>query len=78
MDSDHNAFAHARANYDAERRRINKAANPYAEGTYQHALFVAQQIWDEYMSQIGGCVSQDYARLVSFPSLCAKLGVKAP
>lgn len=64
--------------YHATRALIAKAPNPYADGTYQHALFAALQIWDEYMSQIGKCCAQDYGRLASFPSLCSRLGVELP
>ena len=39
------------------------------------ALQMGLEIHDEYMSQIGTCVSQDYARLNEFPMLCAELGV---
>lgn len=33
------------------------------------------EIFDEYMAQIGICVSQDYAKLNQFPIDCAALGV---
>jgi hypothetical protein len=66
------------ADYHKERRLISRAPNPFGEGTYQHALFTALQIWDEYMSQIGQCCSQDYERLASFPTICARLGVELP
>lgn len=39
-------------------------------------LKVGLEIWDEYLSQIGQCVSQDYGRLNEFPIDCAKLGIK--
>lgn len=39
-------------------------------------LRMGLEIHDEYMTQIGKCVSQDYARLNEFPIECAKLGVK--
>lgn len=45
---------------------------------HRRALLMGLQIWDEYMSQIAHCVSQDYARLNEFPMLCAKLGVELP
>lgn len=39
-------------------------------------LMMGLEIWDEYLSQIGRCVSQDYGRLNVFPMYCEKLGVK--
>lgn len=42
---------------------------------YQAALKTALEIHDEYMGQIGHCVSQDYARLNEFPLQCRGLGV---
>ena len=42
---------------------------------YQAALKTALQIHDEYLSQIGHCTSQDYARLNEFPMTCRDLGV---
>ena len=41
----------------------------------RHALRMGLEIWDEYMSQIGTCVSQDYGRLNKFPMACERLGV---
>jgi hypothetical protein len=64
--------------YFAEREVISHARNPYPESDMRHALFVALQIWDEYMTQLSVCASQDYSRLASFPSLCAKFGVTVP
>ena len=37
---------------------------------------VGLEIWDEYMSQIGTCVSQDYGRLNQFPIDAAAQGIK--
>ena len=42
------------------------------------ALRMGLLIWDEYMSQIKNCVSQDYARLNKFPILCNELGIRLP
>ena len=42
---------------------------------YQAALKTALQIHDEFLSQIGRCTSQDYARLNEFPITCRELGV---
>jgi len=39
-------------------------------------LLIALEIHNEYLSQIGKCTSQDYARLNLFPIDCAKLGIK--
>ncbi len=39
------------------------------------ALKMALEIWDEYMSQIATCVSQDYGRLNEFPMVCSNLGL---
>lgn len=64
--------------YEKTRRLISRAPNPFGKGTYQHALFVALQIWDEYMSQISHCTSQDYARLADFPGMCKTHGVELP
>jgi len=38
-------------------------------------LKMGLEIWDEYLSQIGTCVSQDYGRLNEFPIECKKHGV---
>lgn len=40
------------------------------------ALKMGLEIWDEYLSQIGTCVSQDYGRLNDFPIICKNLGVE--
>jgi hypothetical protein len=41
----------------------------------RRALRMGLEIWDEYMSQIAHCVSQDYGRLNEFPMACERLGV---
>jgi hypothetical protein len=41
----------------------------------RRALRMGLEIWDEYMSQIATCVSQDYGRLNEFPMACERLGV---
>ena len=43
--------------------------------TARKTLRMGLEIWDEYMSQIGHCVSQDYGRLNEFPMACERLGV---
>lgn len=45
-------------------------------GAFHRALKMGLEIHDEYMSQIGNCASQDYARLNNFPILCRELGVE--
>lgn len=39
---------------------------------------VGLEIWDEYMSQIGTCVSQDYGRLNQFPMDAKAAGIELP
>ncbi len=41
----------------------------------RRALRMGLEIWDEYMSQIAHCVSQDYGRLNEFPMACERLGI---
>lgn len=45
-------------------------------GDVMTALTMGLEIWDEYMSQIGNCCSQDYGRLNNFPNLCRELGIE--
>ena len=40
------------------------------------ALRMGLEIWDEYLSQIAHCVSQDYGRLNEFPIRCRALGIE--
>lgn len=61
---------------DFLRWRLLRERTPPREAEVRRALLMGLQIWDEYLSQIGRCVSQDYARLNEFPLLCTKLGVE--
>ena len=44
--------------------------------TMREALKMGLEIWDEYMSQIATCVSQDYGRLNDFPIICRNIGIE--
>ena len=62
------------------RERVMRDSPPYIEiytalGAAIDALEDAVAIHEEYLSQIGRCVSKDYARLNMFPIKCAHLGV---
>ncbi|MCK5494832.1 MAG: hypothetical protein KAI41_08850 [Hyphomicrobiaceae bacterium] len=41
-------------------------------------VLVGLEIWEEYLSQIGHCVSQDYGRLNQFPLDAKAAGIELP
>lgn len=60
-------------------KKLDKMSDRELRGELAEArrlLKVGLEIWDEYLSQIGTCVSQDYGRLNQFPIDCAKIGIK--
>lgn len=66
-------------------RQIEKSTfvlNPYTQAAADameemfRLLLMGLEIHDEYLSQIGKCSSQNYARLNNFPVKCAKLGIR--
>lgn len=55
--------------------RTTQIAQSFEITALRDALKLGLEIHNEYLSHIGHCASQDYARLNEFPIICANLGV---
>jgi len=59
-------------------QQLEKRANRLAceNMALKETLKLGLEIHDEYLSQIGKCVSQDYGRLNEFPVRCREHGLE--